>query len=202
MALADPEDFFVEGASGCEFFEESRGFGIDQDVAVFVAFAVADEDFEFLEVEVGDEDSSDLTDSHGAGVEGAKEKMVARLRFGNLEKLADFGAGQDGGQAVTVFVSLGQELACKLFVPGFVDDAGPLPALLLFEDGGRGFHDLEGLSERGLLSSGDVVGEEAERLYAVREFGDVLELLGGEAFGDAEGGEGFALMGEILATHR
>lgn len=60
LAFADAEDFVIEGTVFGEVFEELRGLGIDQDVAIFVALAVADKDLEFVEVEVGDENCGDF----------------------------------------------------------------------------------------------------------------------------------------------
>lgn len=60
LAFSDAEDFVIEGTVFGELFEELRGLGIDQDVAIFVAFAVADKDLEFVEVEVGDQDCGDF----------------------------------------------------------------------------------------------------------------------------------------------
>ena len=60
LTLADFEDAVFEGTILSELLEELSGLGIDQDVAIFVAFAVADKDLEFVEVEVGDEDCGDF----------------------------------------------------------------------------------------------------------------------------------------------
>ncbi len=188
LALTDTEDFVFGGSARGEFFEELRGLGIDQAITILIALAVAHENFQFVEVEVSDENSGDLTDSHGAGVESTEEKIVARLGLGSLEELMDLGAGKDGRQSVPVLVGAGEKFAGELFMPSSVNGVGLLPTSLLLVGGRRGFHDLEGLGEGGLL--GHVAGEEAEGGDVIGEFGKEFELLGSEAFSDAKSAKG------------
>ena len=54
LLILDVEDGIIEGAAVSEVVEHARGFFVEQDVAIFVALAGADEDLEFLEVEVGE----------------------------------------------------------------------------------------------------------------------------------------------------
>lgn len=104
--------------------------------------------------------------------------MFARLGLGGVEEFLDLGTGEDGGESLAVFVGRLEEFASKFFVPSLVDEGCLLLALLLLEDDGRGFDDLERLDECWLLGAGEAAREEAEGVHVVGELGEVLELLG------------------------
>lgn len=100
LAVLDVEDGVVEGAAVGEVIEEfGRGF-VDEDVTIFVAFAVADEDFLLLEAEVGEAPFFEFGASAAGGVEKADDDVIALVYFfDGGEEFEHFLAADDGGEA-------------------------------------------------------------------------------------------------------
>lgn len=97
LSVLDVEDRGREGVGVGEPGQLVGGDGVDEDVAVFVPFAVADKDLPGFEVDVGDGHVFDFGTAAAGGVEEADDEVVAFVFLGDFEEQADFVASEDGG---------------------------------------------------------------------------------------------------------
>ena len=108
LAVLNVEDRVGQAQAVGELFHKFGGLFVDEDVAVFVPFAVADEDSLLFVVHVREAHVLEFGAPAAGGVHEADDEVVtfadvAVLFFGGVEEQADFFAGGDGGESAGAF---------------------------------------------------------------------------------------------------